>query len=603
MSQINSSGAAVVSAGSDATAEQIISSSGLPSDVQAVIAATVRSTRLWPSERADVARELVAHFRDGLERDESAADLIARFGEPKAAGKRMGKAAREKRHWLWHAQRRVGQGALILVAGLAVTYGALWIRFASGSPTISRNFAAELNAPVLATPERERAWTVYRPAIIALMPLMRAHEGWDEVIAAKPGTPEFERAKAAVEAFEPHLATIREAAKMPTFGLLLTDSVDVELSKAMNPEAEAVATQPSENPMLIGVLLPPLSPIRSSAKALALDAHVAAAEGDGQRATDDIVAILGMARQTFDMPFLISDLVAAALGNLAWQTASVLLERYPDAFTDAQLTELAQQIARDAGPREFFADPTSEKEFMGDALQRIFTDDGNGDGRLTLEGLRFISSIERLGSVEEGEPSKAMVLFGPAIMAYTAGREATRERHAQVLDHYASYRNQPMWTWTQSPDQVALDTIQDDELVFPVVRLLTPALGRILITGNWTRLAREATLTAIALEQFRRAEDHYPAALSELVPTYLSSVPLDLADGQPIRYRLADGKPVIYSIGMDRVDNDGRPAMEGDHPARTQDWRDAATAARMVADGFPNASKFDGDVVLWPRGD
>lgn len=41
-----------------------------------------------------MARELVAHFRDGLERDESAADLIARFGEPKAAGKRMGKAAR-----------------------------------------------------------------------------------------------------------------------------------------------------------------------------------------------------------------------------------------------------------------------------------------------------------------------------------------------------------------------------------------------------------------------------------------------------------------------------------------------------------------------------
>ena len=229
----------------DATADQIISSSGLPSDVQAVISATVRSTRLWASERADVARELVAHFRDGLEKGESAPDLIARFGEPKAAGRRMGKAAREKRSWLWHAQKRVCQGALILVAGIAVTYGAMWIRFASGSPKIARNYTAEFNAPTLAIPESERAWMVYRPAIIALQPAIREHDGWDLLNDAKPGTPEFDKAKAAVKAFEPQLAVVRKAAGMPQLGYLLSDASDVELDVALNPMSTPTHTSPS----------------------------------------------------------------------------------------------------------------------------------------------------------------------------------------------------------------------------------------------------------------------------------------------------------------------------------------------------------------------
>lgn len=600
MSQVKHDGA--VLATSDASAEQIVEASGLPGEVQAVINATVKSTRLWRSERAGVARELVAHFREGLEQGESAADLIARFGEPKAAGRRMGKAAREKRSWRWHALKRLRQGALILVAGIAATYGAMWIRFASGSPTISRNYAAELNAPVLAIPEDQRAWDVYRPAIIAIQPAMRAHDGWADVMLARPGSPEFDKAKAAAEAFSPQLPAIRAAAAMPHLGYLLTDASDVELESALNPQANPTPTTPSENPRLINVSLQPLGPMRGAARVLALDANVAAADGDGARAMRDIAAMLGMARQCLGMPFLISDLVGAAIANLSWNTVAQLTERYPSAFTDQQLSELADQIARDSGAHEFFADPTTEQQFMDDMLQRMFTDDGHGDGRLTPEGMRMLFDIVELNGSVPAEPV-GVVLSGPAVMAYTAGRKATRERYAQVLDHYLSYRDKPMWTWTEAPDQNALRIIDDSGLAFPVVKVLAPAIGQTLVTGNWSRLTREVTLTGISLEQFKRANGHYPDALSELVPNYLKSLPLDVVDGKAIRYRLIDGKPVVYSIGMDRVDNNGRPAMEGDSPARTQQWTSAEAAARMVADGFSNASKFDGDVVLWPRAD
>lgn len=607
MSQIYSSGAAG-SASGDATAEEVIAKSGLPSDVQAVISATVRASRLWVRERANVARELVAHFRDGLERGETAADLVGRFGEPKAAGKRIGKAAREKRTWLWHAQKRVLQGAAIVVGGVVLLYGAMWVRFATGSPTISRNFAAELNAPVLATPESERAWTVYRQAVMDIQPVYRAHEGWDNIETPAPGSPEFAKAKEAINAFAPHLARIRAATEMPNFGYVLSDSFDRELYRATHPGAQiADLPPPTENPRLLDVLLEPMQHMRRATRALALESRLAVAQGDGQRATDNIVAMLGMARHTFDMPFLIGELVGIAIARVAWATADDLIERYPEAFTDVQLALLAERIGQDSGPQEFFADPKSEAEFMDDTLQRMFTDDGNGDGRLTPDGMWYLVAISDVAA-RNTRLLPTTPLAGPAIMAYSAGRKETRERYHAVLDHYAGYRNKPMWTWTQNPDEHALEIIDDSGMVFPVVKVLAPALGNTVIAGNWTRQHREVTLAAIALEQYKRANGSYPATLAELVPTYLQSLPTDIADGQPIRYRVVDGKPLIYSIGMDRMDNDGRPAMKDGKPVETQTWLDPQSAAQLVAQGFTTTrfedpKQYDGDVVLWPRGE
>ena len=62
---------------------------------------------------------------------------------------------------------------------------------------------------------------------------------------------------------------------------------------------------------------------------------------------------------------------------------------------------------------------------------------------------------------------------------------------------------------------------------------------------------------AIALELFKRRSGSYPLQLSELVPTYLSEVPRDPIDGEPLRYKIRDSKPLIYSIGSDKKDDGG----------------------------------------------
>jgi len=100
-------------------------------------------------------------------------------------------------------------------------------------------------------------------------------------------------------------------------------------------------------------------------------------------------------------------------------------------------------------------------------------------------------------------------------------------------------------------------------------------LSRTMINEASKRLAT----VAIALKRFQSANGHLPENLSGLAPEFLATVPLDPADGHPLRYRRnADGTFVLYSIGEDGVDDGGKAdlpkASNTDYPAwfRGADW-------------------------------
>jgi hypothetical protein len=72
---------------------------------------------------------------------------------------------------------------------------------------------------------------------------------------------------------------------------------------------------------------------------------------------------------------------------------------------------------------------------------------------------------------------------------------------------------------------------------------------------------------ACALERCRLAQGQYPSSLDALVPTWLKQVPADLlaAGGTPLKYRReADGGFVLYSVGLNRVEDQGKPGSLGD---------------------------------------
>ena len=89
---------------------------------------------------------------------------------------------------------------------------------------------------------------------------------------------------------------------------------------------------------------------------------------------------------------------------------------------------------------------------------------------------------------------------------------------------------------------------------------LTEAKLASLFNDNAWNLAGLANAqAAVAIERWRLAHPgRLPDALGELVPTYLTAMPLDPYDGQPIRYKKLPVGYVVYSVGTGWTDQGER---------------------------------------------
>ncbi len=94
----------------------------------------------------------------------------------------------------------------------------------------------------------------------------------------------------------------------------------------------------------------------------------------------------------------------------------------------------------------------------------------------------------------------------------------------------------------------------------PISSLLFPNYSRAIRTVVRHDTHRLLTITAIALKRYQLQHRQFPAELDELVPAFLTAVPMDLMSGQPLRYRRnADGSFTLYSVGEDGKDDGGDP--------------------------------------------
>jgi hypothetical protein len=87
-----------------------------------------------------------------------------------------------------------------------------------------------------------------------------------------------------------------------------------------------------------------------------------------------------------------------------------------------------------------------------------------------------------------------------------------------------------------------------------------PSLGAVSFKVRNVEATRQAVVAAIALKRYQLKHGNYPASLDSLVPEFVSAVPFDPVDGQPLRYRLnPDGTFRLYSIGENGKDDGGNP--------------------------------------------
>lgn len=110
---------------------------------------------------------------------------------------------------------------------------------------------------------------------------------------------------------------------------------------------------------------------------------------------------------------------------------------------------------------------------------------------------------------------------------------------------------------TGSPEEMSPEAFdQGVERSYIAILLLLSGQS---IQGAFDRdeIKYRTVLVTLAGQAFYRDHQRFPNTLDELVPDYLHEIPLDIYDGQPLRYRVDPTGPVVYSVFENTSDEGG----------------------------------------------
>jgi hypothetical protein len=589
--------------------EMRLAKSGLPVAARELIARVVRRTRLWRIERADVAAELIAHFADGLDEGETAEAMVARFGDERAAAKLIRRAKRRNRSLAWHAMVFLRRAVIALI----VAYGLLALYYFSGRATPKVDYIAEWNANLAKVPQDQRAWPMYRDAIVAMRLeayVTPDHPYMVDRLMGRPGDPEWPEIARWLSDHAPSLEILRQAAQKPSFGFALGVGKAGEDPALLPVEWRNLQdrTPPSDSPLL-DLRAGHLVSLLAAARAVKADVMLARRQGDGPRALRDIATLNRMAEQVRDQDLLWSiDFFIVQFRDDALDAAFDIVSAKDGPLpSDSELAQLAHLFAG-LNTASDIVSLTGARRLLDDRAQRMYTDNGAGDGRLTAAGTRmaagwfgerFLSHRLRHSSFYFPDPQAAIRRFltaaGPAIPLITISRKEFTDDAGRMMDLAESNFSRPMrnanWdAWWREIH--AWKATRGDEMKYAPLLEHLPAAESTHARVERLLGRRDALLVVIALELFRREHGQYPQTLDEMAPALMPSVPADRVTGEPLRYRLVKGVPTVYSVGLDRDDDGGRPPV-------TERGQLAPTRAAFWEEP-PNLHP-DGDWVLYPE--
>lgn len=583
---------------------------GLPQRLERIVHYVTGRTRLGRMERAEVARELIAHFQDGLDAGATAEQMATSFGDPAQVARLIRRAKRRARPLLWRSLATTVRVVSLVLLLFIVVYGLLAARIYTSSATISRNYWIEWGEPVLAIPHEDRAWPLYREVALDLKAMEGPRVLTEEVSGSDD--PEWPTLVAEARTYAPQLDMLRRAAARAHLGWVyapLEDQAVLEqqptaAQRAM-PNDAAIRASLDENPLLLTGLLPPLATLRTAAKMLRGDARVAVEEGDADRVYANWRAILQIAHHAGETRSVIGDLVAIALIHLATHELGQALATHPDLLSESQLVELAHALSGVRGG-DLRPDFAGERAYFADLVQRVYTDNGHGGGHPAADYVTVVASIWK----SEGDEAFAamnvpMIAALPAASLLMPDRRELMTRYNALMQQVEERARTPLWLLEASgvdAEVEALVTSPTERIRYHLLTTMFPSYGRVVLLFEYGTQRRDAALTAIALELHRRRTGDWPATLDDLVPHFLPAVPRDRYDGGPLKYRVRDGRAVLYSVGADRDDDGGRWPDEAALPPGERDvrrWAQEWIAPEHLHDPPAGVHVPDGDWVLW----
>ncbi len=562
---------------------QAVAGADLPVAVADTISLVVRKTRLWKREQLDVTLELIAHFQDGLETGLSGEELLASFGDTANAARLIRRSKKRGRPFLWQAWWWASRS----MAALFAVYGIVVLLLAFDRPRISTDYLAILNKSSISMPEDQRGWPYYQQALAWLKANTEASprrpnvsavtvEDWltgptDGETLLLDNYPKLDTAqRKVVDAWlnerAEFLVLLRKAARQPRLGLELGNySPQYRRLFGMREfDADVAEKKSAVESSIYFVLLPHIQAMRGMARVLKADLQRSAFQGNGTAALADLRALTGMARHGGQAPWLVCGLVKCGLLHSAMEGLETVLAAHAEIWSTRELAQAAHLLAAvSLDVRDYVQ---GEKTSFFDLVQRLYSDDGRGDGYLTAAGLRRLDRevlpvLRAGGNWQANHFSNWQYLAAaPATYFVGASRRELLAKHAEMWARMEAEAERPLWDPLPTEETAA----GQYERMSPLARLRygmldrsLPAYRAVRMTFEKAKGLREGALLGIALQLYRREHGKWPESLNQLVPLSLPSLPIDRINGGPLRYRIVDGQPVIYSLGVDGKDDGG----------------------------------------------
>lgn len=281
-------------------------------------------------------------------------------------------------------------------------------------------------------------------------------------------------------------------------------------------------------------------------------------DGKAREAVEKVRAILALAKFSGKQQTLIEQLICASLMGIAACSTWEILQAEVSAADLASLQHAWQQPT----PRESLVPALRmERSWAAEVFRRPAPYAGATKVSASSGAHAIWQSLERIKEAFKNQTGR----YNDE-MATLKGFQALIER-----------AQSPNWSAVASDTQAISRSTAGFYLSSLILKGVTPTLEKIAITDTSQKLV----IAAIAIRRYQLGHSgQLPQDLQELVPHYLPSVPLDIMDGNPLRYKRLENGFLLYGIGFDGRDNEGKP--EASHGAKYRGY-------------------LDGKDIVWPR--
>lgn len=295
----------------------------------------------------------------------------------------------------------------------------------------------------------------------------------------------------------------------------------------------------------IDLLLPEFSPMRSSARLLALAARREAASGKAAEALRDVARIWRIGRHASSEPLLISNLVGMAIDRVALEALAGILPRLTKAdlplLDDPELSDVLATL------------PPLDRSLYGEEAFGLTTFADLADGTRGFELLPLLGEGVSPPPGAIGNPILTLVrafLLPGDIAGYRSIMRGFQRAAAGL-----------------GPSSEVTKSMQAVEAAFEkrppgmFTSLLIPAIGNVFRVGSQCEAVHHSAAVLVAATKRRLETGALPETLDSLVPKQLQWVPRDpFTDDTPLLLKRTDTSWTVYSVGPDGEDDSGPPA-------------------------------------------